>query len=904
MLELAEFKSKYNYDVATPMMQQYLDIKFEHQNSLILFRMGDFYELFFEDAITASRVLGLALAKRGKHGENDLQMCGVPYHALESYLHKLVEEGHIVAICEQLESPEEAKKRGYKAIVKRDVVRIITPGTITEESILQKHSPNYLVSIKGLNNAVAIAYLDMSTAEFKVTLINIENFGAELAKLNPKEIIVSESDLNDKYLKHNLDYHRAKLAVQVDSYFALQKCQKIIERFYNIHSYSAIGSLDEASVSAIGAILEYVNITQKNMLPTLSLPHIVNSTDFMIMDVSTRRNLELSATISGGYKGSVLSIINHTITKSGARLLHSYLNAPLSSLDQIKARHEAVEFLLSNINITEKCRHILREVSDIERIIMRISMKRCCPQDIFALGISIDSSKKLHEIISILNLPESIKNITNSWVGFDEISSNIKDVIKEDAANSLVGGRFIKPSYNNRLQELYDLLDNNNEIIGNLKLEYQAKTGVDNLKICKNNILGVFIEVTPKNLYKMTDSEFIHKQTIASSVRYTTERLKSLEQDILNAEKLAIILEQEIFWKLCDDIMKFSGALRSLAQNLSIFDVFCSFAYIAREYGYVRPEMIEDASFTIHEGRHIAVEQNIPKGHFIPNNCDLDNSQRLWLITGPNMAGKSTFLRQNALIIILAQIGSFVPSTYAKIGVVDRLFSRIGASDDIARGQSTFMVEMLETATILAQSTANSFIILDEIGRGTSTYDGVSIAWGCLEHIHNTLKCRSLFATHYHELTALAGPLACLKNYTISIKENRGEVLFLHKIIPGVADKSYGIHVAEIAGIPKSVIKRAYEVLKILEKKSDAKQKNMDNLITNNYSLFDVGVIPAQGGIQKNYDMDSCLRTKDTRIDVAKESILQKALADIKPDELSPKEALNMLYELKKMVLL
>ncbi len=887
MLDITEFKKKYDYDVATPMMQQYLDIKFGHQNSLVLFRMGDFYELFFDDAIVASKVLGLALAKRGKHGENDLQMCGVPHHAVESYLHKLIEEGYIVAICEQLESPLEAKKRGYKAVVKRDVVRIITPGTIIEESILRDHSPNYLVSIKRSKEGIGISYLDISTAEFKVTLVDLENFPSELAKLNPKEIIISETDSNDVELRSTLANYRSKQVIQVDSYFAIAKNQRVIERFYNIHSYTAIGALNDALVSSVGAILEYVNITQKNILPDLSLPHIVNHKNFMIMDVSTRRNLELSHTISGHYKGSLLSSINHTITKSGSRLLYSYLCSPLTDLKAINARHEAVEFLLSNFGIVEYARSVFREISDIERIIMRISMKKCIPRDLLALHTALEASKKLYVTMKELLLPNELHD-------FDEISSKIESIIRPDSPNSLMEGGFIKKSYSARLTELYDLLENNNEIIEGLKLEYQAKTGVENLKICKNNLIGIFIEVTPKNLSKMADSEFIHKQTIASSVRFTTERLRNLEVDIMNAEKLAIVLEQEIFWDLCGDIMKLAIPIRELAHNLSIFDVYCSFAHLAKEQNYVRPMMEESTNFFIENGRHVTVEQNL--SNFVPNNCDLNHNQRLWLITGPNMAGKSTFLRQNALMIILAQIGSFVPAAYAKIGIVDRLFSRIGASDDLAKGQSTFMVEMLETATILAQSTSNSFIILDEIGRGTSTYDGVSIAWGCLEHIHNILKCRSLFATHYHELTALSGALVALKNYTISIKEEKGGVLFLHKIIPGIADKSYGIHVAELAGIPKSVIKRAYEVLKNLEKNSKTSQKNMDSLIENNYSLFEYSepsFLETEPKMQ-NHKMGPSVKPED---DLGVK--LEKAIADIKPDELSPKEALEILYKLK-----
>ncbi len=880
MLDITEFHKQYKYHLATPMMQQYLDIKFEHQNALVLFRMGDFYEMFFGDAVTASKVLGLALAKRGKHGEEDLQMAGVPYHALESYLHKLVEEGHIVAICEQLESPEEAKKRGYKSVVKRDVMRIITPGTITEESILQTDSPNYLISIRIAEQNAAISYLDISTAEFNVALVDVENLVTEIAKLAPKEIIISEKDANNYHLQQILAPYRNILVTQVESYFASSKCQKTIEKFYNIHSYTAIGSLNAAQVSAIGAILEYVNITQKHNLPNLPLPHIVNISDFMVMDSSTRRNLEIAQVVSGGTKGSLFSVINHTLTKAGSRLLYSFLSSPLANLEQINHRLGITEFFHLNIKTTEKLRDILKEMGDIERIITRISMKRFIPRDLLSILGSLEAARKLRDCALSdvgADLPAQVKVIFDALVGFSGIAKDIEKIIKPDAPNSLSDGGFIHKNYHPKLAELYNLLDNNSDVINQLKLEYQRETGVDTLKICHNNILGLFIEVTPKHVHKVTGSEFIHRQTIASAVRFTTERLKVLEADMVSAQSLAIALEQEIFWKLCDEIIGIAASLRSLAHNVSTLDVFCSFAHLAYENDYTKPEIEDSSNFLIHSGRHAVVERSMSHGKFIPNNCDLGNSQRLWLLTGPNMAGKSTFLRQNALIIILAQIGSFVPAISAQIGVVDRLFSRIGASDNLAKGQSTFMVEMLETATILAQSTPRSFIILDEIGRGTSTYDGVSIAWACLEHIHDKLKCRSLFATHYHELTSLTDALPGLKNYTMNIREENGEVLFLHQIIPGTADKSYGIHVAGLAGLPASVIKRAYEVLRKLEKTAKTQSKSTDTLISNNYSLFETAPVPKA----------------PSRID--------QAMLDINPDDFSPKEALEKLYELKKI---
>ena len=871
MLEFKEFKEKYIYDAATPMIQQYLDIKFEHQEALLLYRMGDFYELFFDDAKVASKALGLALAKRGQHGDGELPMCGVPHHALTSYLHKLVDNGYIVAICDQLETTEEAKKRGYKAIVKRGVTRIITPGTITEEAILPEHSASYLASVTFEKDNAILSYLDVSTSEFKSIRVALSRLSSELSRIDPREIIISESSIKD--YREIFTSYNSKLVIQVDSYFATPKAKNIIERFYNIHSASALGTLSEAQISSIGAILEYVNITQKANLPELGFPKVENSSNYMEIDASTRRNLEIASTISGAYKGSLLSNINHTITKMGARLLYSYLSTPLKDIDQINERLGRVEYFHSNLEVTDNLREILKNISDIERILMRISMRRCVARDLMALRDSLVASREIDALLS-----PSFQNDNNFLGCFAELAMTgidklITSSIKEDAPNNISSGGIINKFYNSRLEELYDILENSNEYIHRLKLEYQEKTKVDNLKITQNNVIGTFIEVTPKNAHKMEDPEFIHKQTLASAVRFTSERLQKIELDKKGAYSEVIALEQEIFWNICASIMEQVQPLKDLAEDLAKLDVFSSLAKLAKNNNYARPEINESTDFEIENGRHVNVEQSLPSGEFIPNDCNLNRDNRLWLITGPNMAGKSTFLRQNALIVILAQMGSFVPADAAKIGIVDKLFSRIGASDDIARGQSTFMVEMTETAAILANSTEKSFVILDEIGRGTSTYDGLSIAWGCLEHIHNDLRNRCLFATHYHELTVLSKTEPALKNYTVDISEESGGLTFLHKVIPGVADKSYGIHVAELAGLPRKVIKRANNVLSTLAKDSD--KKKVDDIISNNYSLFD---------------------------DVVKGQVseLQKRLENIKPDELSPKEALEVLYSLKK----
>lgn len=874
MDQIEILREKYKYYSATPMMQQYLDVKFAHMDALLLFRMGDFYELFMDDAVKASQILGIALSKRGKTGEDDISMCGVPHHALESYLHKLVEEGHKVAICDQLESPQEAKKRGYKAIVKRDVVRIITPGTITEESILNAASPNYLVSVVVSRGRGSISYLDIGTSEFGVVEIPVDEIANQLFCLSPKEIIISENVQSDNNLHQMFSPYRQKLVYQVDSYFAPNKCKKAIENFYKLLTTDSIGELTELQISAVGAIIEYVRITQKNNMPDLAFPKVMDLADYMIIDASTRRNLEMVSSLSGGYKNSLLSVINHTVTKQGSRLLYKYLSSPLASKEKIDKRSAVTDFFFNHPILIENIRQILRATGDIERLVSKIALGRAIPRDLLSILRSMEISQKIREqfVINLgMNYPSYINHIIKHLSPDEELMKTIEEAIKEDAPNQISDGGFIKPSYHPKLAELSDMIDNNSGLMDRLKLEYQRETGVDNLRICHNNILGLFIEVTPKNSSKITDPKFIHRQSIATAVRFTTERLQQIESDMVNAKTLAISLEQEIFGKICAQIVEKSDLLRNIASSISMLDLFTSLAFLAIENQYVKPEIMDDTSFVIEGGRHAVVECNMSYSKsFIPNNCDLSTDNRLWLITGPNMAGKSTFLRQNAIIVILAQMGSFVPARRAQIGVVDKLFSRIGAADDLSKGQSTFMVEMIETSAILSQSTPNSLIILDEVGRGTSTYDGLSIAWGCLEHIHDKLKCRSLFATHYQELTTLSESLPALRNYTIKINEVDGKVLFLHQIIPGSADRSYGIHVAQLAGLPKSVISRAEEILRHLEAGDNS----------------DLSIPPPSANEQNNVSV----------------SEIEKMLEFIDPNEISPIDALQKIYEMKKLI--
>ncbi len=887
-MTLEEFRIKYNYQHATKMMQQYLDIKFANLDCLLLFRMGDFYEMFFEDAIISSQVLSIALTKRGKNGDTEIAMCGVPYHSLDTYLNKLIEANFKIAICDQLETPEEAKKRGgYKEVVRREVTRIITPGTVMEETLISLHQPNYLVSLVVMKNTTAICYVDLSTVEIFLLELPCSEVLNELARLQPKEILLSENYRGKTLSSEILHQLRLKISYQVDSFFASKKCQKIILDFYKIHDLKAIGELSDCQISSLGSILEYLSLTQKQNIPLLPFPKIINYHNFMTIDSATRRNLEITSNLLRQSKGSILDTIDHTVTKAGSRLLYHFLSAPLIDINEINYRQEITNFFYSHFHLVENIKNLLKKTADIERCLARITMNRGCARDLLNIKYSLNAALQIKgEMISFagLNFPSYIEDLMKPLSGNDELYDLIDRAIREDAPHYINEGGIINHDYHPKVQELYELINNGKTYIEKLKYQYRLETGIENLKISHNNVLGLFIEITPRHNEKMSNSSFIHRQTTASAVRYTTTALQKLESDMVNARSLVNNLEIELYRTICQKVIAKATALRLLANSLSNFDVFCNFAYIAHEYNYVRPLLTDGLDFEIIKGRHTVVEQSLLKENksFVSNDCRLFSDNRIWLITGPNMAGKSTFLRQNAIIAILAQIGSFVPVTSAKIGIIDKIFSRIGAGDDLQAGRSTFMVEMLETSAILAQSTAKSLVILDEIGRGTSTYDGVSIAWSVLEYIHDQLKCRCLFATHYHELTSMSSFLPALENYTSRIEELEHEILFLHNIVKGAADKSYGIHVASLAGLPKSVIIRANDILKKLEKTSNNKSKNIVSSQSNNLNLFDLSITSLK-------DLNA--------------SKLKETINNIAVDQLSPKEALDWLYKLKELAL-
>jgi DNA mismatch repair protein MutS len=882
-MQAEQFKEKYKYDLATPVMKQFLDIKFANIDCLLLFRMGDFYELFYEDAITAARVLGIALTKRGKSGEDEITMCGVPHHAIENYLNKLLEDGFKVAICDQLETPEQAKKRGgYKAVVNRGVVRIITPGTIIEESLLETGAPNYLVNIAINKSSAALSYIDLSTSEIAVISIPEAQIINELARLRPKEILLAEkyrsSDLASQ-ISLMLDM---RISFQVDSFFAANKCLKNLLEFYKIKDIGAIGELQEIQITALGGVIEYLSITQMDNLPKLPKPKILNYQKLMTIDASTRRNLEICLVPSGSVKGSLFDCIDHSVTKSGSRLLYKYISTPLIDMNAINNRLQITKYFHEDIAFTNTVRGYLKKTGDLERCITRLNMGRSTPKDLLSIKYTIEIAQEIRAAFvnkKGVELPPHIEKLVSSLFGLNDLYEMIDSVIKDDAPNLLTSGNIIKHEYHPKIKELYELINNSQVAIEKLRDQYRKETAIDTLKISNNNVLGLFIDITARHANKVLDEKFVHRQTTANSIRYTTKELQKLESEIVNARILAISLEQEIYSELCQKITDNQLALYKMSESLSLLDVYCNFAYIADEYNYVMPQMSSDIIFDIKGGRHPVVEKSLKKSreNFVENDCDLQFDQRVWLLTGPNMAGKSTYLRQNAIIAILAHIGSFVPAKSAHIGVFDKIFSRIGAGDDLNKGQSTFMLEMLETSAILAQATHKSLIILDEVGRGTSTFDGVAIAWSVLEHLHDKIRARCLFATHYHELIKMEEILPALKNYTVAVDDTEGRVLFLHKIKRGSTDKSYGVHVAQMAGLPPSVIKKATELLGKFEKDSAKSNKKIMKEESYNLNLFEMNSSSENMNHKKIFD----------------------EMIEIEPDKLSPREALEVLYKLK-----
>ncbi len=862
------------------MMAQYLDLKRQHADCLLFYRMGDFYELFFEDAAKAARALDIALTKRGKHEGADIPMCGVPVHAAEAYLAKLIRQGFRVAVCEQMEDPAEARKRPGKPPVKRAVVRIVTTGTITEENILDARRHNYLAALAEAGSALALAWLDLSTGDFGTQEVASVNLGAALARLAPGEILLPERLLQKPELFELLNDWKSALSPLPNARFDSENGRKRLETALGVKALDAFGDFSRSEIAAAGSLLDYVDLTQAGKLPALNPPRRFSSGAFLAIDPATRRNLELTETLTGERTGSLLAAIDRTKTGAGARLLAEHLAAPLTDAHAISARLDAVGFFAESESQRQDSRAILGRCPDMARAMARLSLGRGGPRDLAALRDGLDQSAGLRAALAAARHPALVAQALKALGEHSAFVDRLNRALAAELPLYARDGGFVAAGYAPELDELRRLRDEGRRLVAELQARYAGESGVASLKIRHNNVLGYHIEVSPNHAGKLGPS-FIHRQTLASSVRYTTSELGELESRISSAADKALALELRLFEDLVNEARARAEMIQAAASALALLDVAASHAELAVEQDYRRPLVENDLAFSIKAGRHPVVESFLKRQAaqgFVANDCDLKPGQRLWLLTGPNMAGKSTFLRQNALIAVLAQMGGYVPAESAVIGIVDRLFSRVGAADDLARGRSTFMVEMVETAAILNQATERSLVILDEIGRGTSTFDGLSIAWAALEHLHGVKRCRCLFATHYHELTALHGKLEDLSCWTMRVKEWQGDVVFLHEVAPGAADRSYGIHVAKLAGLPQAVIARAEQVLATLEK---GEQRGQLTKLAEDLPLFTSSPPP--------------------RASAPSPSELEKLLAGLRPDELSPKEALEFLYRIKSL---
>ena len=872
---------------ATPMMAQYLAIKRAHPDVLLFYRMGDFYELFFDDAVQASAALDIALTQRGKHGGEDIPMCGVPVRSADSYLEKLIHAGFKVAVCEQTEDPAEAKKRGAKSVVAREVERLVTPGTLTEDSLLDARASNYLVALGRAEGRWAVAWCDMSTGEFRVMKCAPPGLAVVLAQLAPGEILLSETMLEVPELFEMFGDWKAALSPQSARLFDSVAGERRLCSLYGVAALDGFGEFDRAELAAAGAIVEYVSLTQKGKLPRLASLIAVSETASMAIDAATRRNLELTHALAGGRKGSLLSVIDRTVSGLGARLLHARLAAPLTDPDAVAERLDQVEFFVAGTAAREGVRDALKTFPDIERALSRLTLGRGGPRDLAAMRDALALAPRLREILErhgeLVAPGETVAGLAEGLGQHDILAARLAKALESTPPLYVRDGGFIAKGYSAPLDEFVSLRDESRRLIANMESRYRDETDVASLKIKHNNVLGYFVDVSERNAAKLGDG-FIHRQTLASAVRFTTVELGELENKINNAAQKALDLEAQLFDQLLGEVIARAEDIARLARAAAVLDVASALAQLAVERRYARPVVDTSQCFDIAAGRHAVVEALAEREEpFVPNDCDLGPEKHLWLVTGPNMAGKSTFLRQQALIAILAQMGSFVPAERAHIGIVDRLFSRVGAADDLARGRSTFMVEMIEAAAILNLAGPKALVILDEIGRGTATFDGLSIAWAAVEHLHEVNKCRTLFATHYHELTALAPKLGRLSCNTMRVKEWQEDVVFLHEVVAGAADRSYGIHVARLAGLPEAVLARAEEVLATLEK---GEQGGAVARLAEDLPLFAAPRPASQRRAAESAAADE----------------LRASLYGTDVDSLSPRAALELVYRLRAML--
>jgi DNA mismatch repair protein MutS len=800
--------------MTTPMMQQYQDARACHPGMLLLFRMGDFYELFDTDAELAARLLGLTLTSR----DGTVAMAGFPHHQLENYLHKLIQAGQRVAICDQVEDPALAK-----GLVRREVTRVVTPGTITEDNLLDPRAANYLAALHAGKDVAGLAWLELSTGQFRAADFSWERLADELTRIQPAETLIAESVPSQDHesageRSRALALLRSHTTTRPDWNFEAESARTCLHHHFGVSTLEGFGFQEEQPcLSAAGALLLYVQETLKADLGHIRRLEPYRSHQFLFLDEVTRRSLELIRTMREGKRdGSLLSVLDRTVTAMGARLLHEWLVAPLTQAEAIEARLDAVAELMAENDLRRDLRAAFAEVFDLQRLTARVSTGRASPRDLAAMARTLRLLPRLKARISARRAP-LLRRLEDELELCPDLRETLDAALVDDPPLSPRDGGIIKPGFNAELDELRTIMRGGKEWIARFQAEEITRTGINSLKVGFNKVFGYYIEITHTHAGKIP-ANYQRKQTLKNAERYITPELKEYEEKVLSAEEKSHLREYELFIALRDQIAGQTHRLLQTGQVLANLDVLAGLAELAVSRQYVRPELCDGPPLEIRDGRHPVLEQLLPPGTFVPNDVVLDpDNGQLWLITGPNMSGKSTFIRQVALLTLMAQMGSFVPARSAKVGIVDRIFTRVGASDELGRGHSTFMVEMTEAANILNNASPQSLVILDEIGRGTSTYDGVSLAWAITEYLHNQVGCRALFATHYHELAQLAETLPALRNYNVLVREWQDDIVFLHKIAPGSADKSYGIHVARLAGIPNEVLDRAKQVLAELE---------------------------------------------------------------------------------------
>ena len=893
-------------------MAQYRRIKQQHKDTLLFYRMGDFYELFSDDAVAASEALDIALTKRGKQLGRDIPMCGVPAHSADRYLQTLIRKGFRVAVCEQMEDPAAARKRGSKAVVARDVVRVLTAGTLTEDALLEARAHNYLAAAANVRGDAAVAWTDISVGHLHVMPCSAESLAAHIARISPREILISETA--DAATRSSAADSDGPLMELSPAHFDSVSADRRLRELFGVSTLDAFGSFNRAELGALGALVSYLEVTQKGKSPLLRPPVRERTEATMQIDAATRRNLEISRDFSGRRDASLLGAIDRTLTAGGARLLELRVSAPSAIADEITGRHQAVAYFVARPELRAQMRERLRAIPDLNRSLSRLSLDRGGPRDLSALRNGLAAAEEISALLRCRKLAvetgteesalparmfgtaaiaASVASSAAKLTGLRGLHDVLESAVVAEPPAFLRDGGFVRTGYDQELDEERQLRDAGRSHVSGMQSEFAEETGIASLKVKHNNVLGYFVEVPSSHSMKMLSppfsEKFVHRQSVSGAIRFTTNRLAEAESRILNAAHRVAEIEQSIFADLCTQVGEKAAEISDTAAGLAEIDVASSLAELAVEMNWRQPEIDSSGVLDIRGGRHPVVEQSLRTAAdhpFIANDCFLagvEESPRIRLVTGPNMAGKSTYLRQNALIVLLAQAGAFVPADSARIGLVTQLFSRVGAADELARGRSTFMVEMIETAAILNQAGQDALVILDEIGRGTATYDGLSIAWATLEHLHEVNRCRALFATHYHELTQLMTRLPKLANSTVTVRAWEGEIVFLYEVRDGATERSYGVQVAKLAGMPPPVVARSREILDRLETdERDGSGRTAELL--DELPLF----AARRDRMQSEYP--------------AAVSAAQRRIEEIAPDDLSPREALALIYELKAML--